>query len=108
MPDQGVLYQAKVTTESGPLRLRAEPNTKAKILADIPNGTVVDVYGDVNGWSDVIYNGKAGYCSNPYLTRLDGQPNTSVWAVIVPCETQEEAEMLASHCTDAIVAEQDE
>ena len=82
MPDKQVLYEAKVTTASGPLRLRAEPNTNARILADIPNGTAVNVYGDENGWSSVIYNGYAGFCSNKYLTRLDDPVET-------PVETEE-------------------
>lgn len=78
MPDQGVLYQAKVTTESGSLRLRSKPDATSTILTNIPKGTILDVYGDENGWSSTIYDGMAGYCSNKYLTRLDDPVETPV------------------------------
>lgn len=81
MPDT-FLYEAKVTTESGSLRLRSKPDTSSPVLTNIPRGTVVKVYGDENGWSSVIYNGYAGFCSNKYLTRLDDPVET-------PVETEE-------------------
>lgn len=109
MPDT-FLYEAKVTTESGSLRLRSKPDTSSPVLTNIPRGTVVKVYGDEDGWSSVIYNGYAGFCSDKFLTRLDNEPvkeDKGTWAVIVPCKSQEEAETLASFFNNAIVAEQE-
>lgn len=82
MPDKQVLYEAKVTTASGPLRLRSKPDASSTVLTSIPKGTVVNVYGNEDGWSSVIYNGFGGYCSSKYLTRLDDPVET-------PVETEE-------------------
>lgn len=109
MPDT-FLYEAKVTTESGSLRLRSKPDTSSPVLTNIPRGTIIKVYGDEDGWSSVIYNGYAGFCSDKFLTRLDNEPvkeDKGTWAVIVPCKSQEEAETLASFFNNAIVAEQE-
>ena len=81
MPDT-FLYEAKVTTESGSLRLRSKPDASSTVLTSIPKGTVVKVYGDEDGWSSVIYAGYAGFCSNKYLTRIDDPVET-------PVETEE-------------------
>lgn len=60
-----------VKTNGGTLNVRAEPNTSAKILAKLANGTKVNAKAAVNGWRYVLVNsgGKEikGYVSNQWL-----------------------------------------
>lgn len=56
----------------GTLRLRGEANTQAEILANLPNGTVVDVSAVTeDGWYQVTYNNKTGFVSGDYLAVSD-------------------------------------
>ena len=49
------------------LRLRSEPTLSSSTIAYIPNGTVVSVEEQLDGWYKVIYNGMTGYVSADYL-----------------------------------------
>ncbi|MFQ9680934.1 MAG: SH3 domain-containing protein [Ruthenibacterium lactatiformans] len=50
------------------LNLRASASETAEKLLTIPNGTVVQCYGNKeNEWARVAYNGKAGYVSYLYI-----------------------------------------
>ncbi|HML47928.1 MAG TPA: SpoIID/LytB domain-containing protein, partial [Clostridia bacterium] len=49
------------------LNLRSQPNTKATVLAGIPNGAVVTVYAVNDGWAQVRYGGLSGYVSTAFL-----------------------------------------
>lgn len=61
----------KVKTNTGvPLRLRAATNTKSVVLARIPNGTVVEVNGESNGWAHTAYAGRTGWASMKYLKKV--------------------------------------
>lgn len=61
----------KVKTNTGvPLRLRAAPNTKSVVLARIPNGTVIEVNGESNGWAHTAYAGRTGWASMTYLKKV--------------------------------------
>lgn len=61
----------KVKTNTGvPLRLRAAPNTKSVVLALIPNGTVIEVNGESNGWAHTAYAGCTGWASMKYLKKV--------------------------------------
>lgn len=68
----------KVTTHGDVLRLRAKPNTDSEILANMPNGTVIEVSEIVKGesisgntdWAKTVYKGKTGYCSCKYLIKV--------------------------------------
>ena len=61
----------KVKTNTGvPLRLRAAPNTKSTVLALIPNGTVIEVNGESNGWAHTAYAGRTGWASMTYLKKV--------------------------------------
>lgn len=110
MPQTEVQYQAEVTTESGKLRLRSGPGTSYPIITSMPKGSIVDVLVEYDtGWDCVRYADYTGYASAQYLTPINDvtpapEPKTP-WAVIIPCETQEEAEKLASYFNAAIVAE---
>lgn len=56
-------------TADGTLRLRQESNTTSAILANLPNGSVVDVSAvSEDGWYKVSYQGKEGYVSGEFLS----------------------------------------
>jgi cell wall-associated NlpC family hydrolase len=57
--------KAKVTATS--LNLRSGPSTSNAIILSMPNGAIVDVLAESNGWYKVTYNGKTGWCSGTYL-----------------------------------------
>lgn len=73
MPEENVLFRARVATKSGPLNLRDEPGLGGSKIASVPRGTVVDVL-DVfvyAEWWYVSYGGVEGYASAQYLQRVD-------------------------------------
>ena len=59
---------AVVTTSGGSLNLRAEQSGSAKVLANIPNATVLTVQSRGSTWCAVTYNGMFGYVMTKYLT----------------------------------------
>ena len=61
---------AKVTTKKGPLRLRAKDSEKSRVLAEIPNGTLILVTEETETWCKLTYNNKTGYSKTEYLTLL--------------------------------------
>lgn len=68
----------KVKTHGSVLRLRAKPDTKSTIVANLANGTVIEVSEIVKGesvegnsnWAKAVYKGKTGYCSCKYLVKV--------------------------------------
>ncbi len=56
-----------VVTDGSGLNLRSYPNTDASILTSIPNGSALTVYGSVNNWYVVTWNGRTGYVSSEYV-----------------------------------------
>lgn len=74
---ENVLYQAKVTTEKDPLRVRAWAQT-GSILGTVPRGAVVDVLSDSgDGWPRIQFNELLGYASVEYLERIEDKPASS-------------------------------
>ena len=59
--------QGRVRTESGALLLRSYPSTDAGIVARMPNGAFVTVYGQWQGWYVTRYEGYIGYASAAYI-----------------------------------------
>ena len=59
---------ARVTTVSGSLNLRADANKNAKILAEIPEGTMIPVYEKTTNWTRTSYAGHNGWVMNAFLT----------------------------------------
>ena len=56
------------TANGKSLNLRAEPNTSAQVIANIPYGATVSVYEPYNdAWYSVGYNGKTGYVMSRFL-----------------------------------------
>lgn len=66
--EQGMVV--KVTTEKGPLWLRAEPSAWSRGIAQIPNGTCLLLTEEGEEWHQVAWNGQSGYCSAQFLTVL--------------------------------------
>ena len=71
-------YERVVATQNDPLNLRAKPDTGADIIAKMPKGSNVLVYGSNGSWYYVKYteNGTTyyGYAASQYIT-LSGQTN---------------------------------
>ncbi len=60
-------YDAAVSVTSGTLNLRDKPSTDAQVIANLPNGARVRVYGTWQGWAVVHYGELVGYASLAYL-----------------------------------------
>lgn len=68
----------RVTTNGGTLRLRAKANTSSTNLAEIPNGTTLEITEIVKGepinyntnWGKTVYKNKTGYVSLRWLTKI--------------------------------------
>ena len=61
-PREGV-----VATGGSPLRLRDYPGAEGAVLAMLPNGATVQVYGLWQGWYSVRYGDLAGYAAAAYI-----------------------------------------
>lgn len=56
-----------VTLDSGSLNLRDLPSTDAPVLAQLPNGTALQILGEYNGWYSVQANGLYGFVSATFV-----------------------------------------
>ena len=89
------IYQAKVHAEGNdyPVKMRVQARTSAKILAKIPQGTIVDVLGivgsDEGDWGFILYNGQTGYMMKQYLIPVHDGDEDEEDMVKVPRETLE-------------------
>lgn len=64
----GPVRRGRVRTESGgPLNLRAYPAADGEIVAQIPSGTELPVYGAYNGWYVVRFGQRSGYASEEFI-----------------------------------------
>ena len=57
-----------VTTDGSPLRLRDYPGAQGNVLALMPNGARVTVYGAWQGWYVVHYGESVGYAAEAYIS----------------------------------------
>ena len=51
----------------GTLNLRAAPSSSGTVIANLPNGAEVTVYGEWQGWYVVEYNGQMGYAAAAFI-----------------------------------------
>ena len=51
----------------GTLNLRAAPSPAGTVIANLPNGAEVTVYGEWNGWYVVQYGDQVGYAAAAYI-----------------------------------------
>ena len=56
-----------VNLTSGTLNLRSRPSRTAPVIASIPNGALLTVTGQWQGWYVVNYNGLVGYVAAQYV-----------------------------------------
>lgn len=122
----GVIYSAIVTTKSGSLNIRSGPGTQYPKTGSLPKGEKVDILMeyDLDGdgkpeWAYMGGDGKQGYVSLAYLTRVEDEATASVtpepqpepvtdpdglrYGVFVPCESREAAENMAKAHRGAIL-----
>lgn len=68
-----VLCQAKVYAKDGKtVNMRSTASKSASIVAQIPVGTIVDVYEKASEWCKIGYKGKTGYMMTQFLI-FDGE-----------------------------------
>lgn len=56
-----------VAANGSNLNLRSYPDTSARVLASIPDGAMLTIYGTVNNWYVVSWNGMTGYVSADFV-----------------------------------------
>ena len=98
-----VLYKATVYAESGSsVRMRAQPNTNAEVIKNVPLGIPVDVLEEQGEWSRIGLDGITGYMMSKFLKKeeSDGQ---QYFYVKIPCENREQAEAFAAAFKKAVV-----
>lgn len=80
----------KVETNGGKLSLRNAPKlTGSIVIAEIPNGTEIDVSEIVQGemvnncteWAHTTYEGKSGYCTCSWLVKVNGTTAAEYYTV---------------------------
>lgn len=68
-------------TANGALNMRNGHGTNFGTVASIPTGTVVRVTKSDGQWAHVEWNGRSGYCSMQYLSKVNpvGAPQIQTW-----------------------------
>lgn len=61
------VVRGTVVTEGAGLNIRSYPSIYSEIITSIPNGSEVTIYGNVNNWYVVSYNGIIGYVFGDYI-----------------------------------------
>ena len=56
-----------VVTDGSNLNMRNYPSIQAQVIARIPNSETVTIYGSVNNWYVITWNGLTGYVSSEYV-----------------------------------------
>ena len=59
--------EGTVRVNSGTLNLRDAPSSSGQVIANLPNGAKVTVYGEWNGWYVVHYGDQVGYAAAAYI-----------------------------------------
>lgn len=60
-------WQATVRINSGTLNLRSRPSSDASVIANLPNGATVTVYGAYQGWYVVRWGEVVGYAAAQFV-----------------------------------------
>lgn len=66
--------QGTVSVSNGTLNLRDYPSSSGKVIANLPNGATVTIYGEWNGWYVVHYGDQVGYAAAALTTIRDEPP----------------------------------
>ena len=59
--------EGTVEVRSGTLNLRDYPSAQGRVIAGLPDGAAVTVYGLRDGWATVHYDGLVGYAAAAYI-----------------------------------------
>lgn len=93
-----------VNTASDPLRLHStKTEGDSNVIAKMPKGASVSVIKETaDGWAEVTYNGKTGYCASRYLK----DPNMAVMPTTTgsstTSSTQQQSTLKQSTMTDNV------
>jgi tetratricopeptide (TPR) repeat protein len=64
--------KVKITTKTTPLRVRADPSSKAEVVAQLPTASIVPMLQETRQWYQVEYlPGKKGWISKTYSKRVN-------------------------------------
>jgi hypothetical protein len=64
--------KVKITTKTTPLRVRADPSSKAEVVAQLPTATIVPMFQETGQWYQIEYlPGKKGWISKTYSKRVN-------------------------------------
>lgn len=66
--EAGPVRTGTVATDGSNLNLRSYPALAGSIIAKMPNGSHVNVYGEINGWYVVRFGEIIGYASSDYIS----------------------------------------
>lgn len=73
--ETGMTKKQVYSADGGSVFMRPTPKKGGTWIARLPVGTIVDASESINGWTQIIYNGKAGYMMTEFLTDVsDVQP----------------------------------
>lgn len=77
-PSQPTPTPSQTTTvyTTANLKVRAQPNTSAKVLGSLTKGAKVETYSLKDGWYEIKFNGQTGYISAQYTTTTDPSQST--------------------------------
>ncbi|GAA5214217.1 N-acetylmuramidase domain-containing protein [Corallincola platygyrae] len=67
--------KARVNTSA--LNVRANPNGSASLLGQLPQGQIVSVTAQLNGWSEILFGQGRGYVASKYLSPIADDNATS-------------------------------
>ncbi len=60
------------------LNVRSGAGTNYSKIGSLTQGTKVNVISESNGWSKINYNGKVGYVSSQYLSKISSNPKSVI------------------------------
>jgi len=64
--------KVKITTKTTPLRVRADPSSKAEVVAQLPTATIIPMFQETGQWYQIEYlPGKKGWISKKYSKRVN-------------------------------------
>ncbi len=64
---RGTLVKNGRDTGKAKINVRFRPTTKARKILELPIGTVVDIYGSENGWTEIEWNRWHGYVMDDFI-----------------------------------------
>ena len=69
-----------VTPNGGKLKVRRNPDQKAKLVTTIPNGSSVEILNTENGWCHITFHSLEGYVQEQFIRVLSSAVGTEVYS----------------------------